>query len=219
MNVVRFHLLSLLALGASAFSQTSPKLIDKFERVNCSEIRGRSDYFMETIAKDPNSIGYVVVSGANEQQRFLRRWIIKNQFILRNFPRSDVVYLQRPQELEGVTEFWQGEVSGPTPTGAEGNWNYIRPKGSKPSLIATGSYNESECAEPSNEEYLSRFLYANPASRVNVVIRCNGPRCFNEQRNEVRKGFSDQKVSKNRVRYFYVPIRNIYYSVEYWLLP
>jgi len=219
MRSIRFQLLFFVALTGVASGQTTVQLIDKFERMPCSEIRGRSDHFMETIMGDPRSSGYVVVSGVEEQQRFLRRWIIENQLIFRNFPRSRVVYLQRPGAREGATEFWKGDAKGPSPIDAENNWNYIRPKGSKPSLIVTDNYNESECAEPSNEEYLSRFLYANPTSRVNVVIRCNGLGCFNEHRNEVRKGFAEQKVSKNRVRYIYVPIHNMYYAVEYWLWP
>ena len=66
---------------------------------------------------------------------------------------------------------------------------------------------------------MSRFLDANPAARSNIVIRCKGQRCFSDRRKEVRDAFSKAGVSKRKLRYFYVPIRDEYYRIEYWILP
>ena len=195
--------------------------IDKFDRLPCSDIRGRLDLFLIELSEAPDSVGIVVLGDDTPFSKVLRRRrLIETQFMFRNFNISRIRFVRRQGLPELGVELWKVPSSGDPPFSFDPKWEYAVSKGTKPFIVYDGGYNESECYFPIGGQILSEYLKSNPGSRGNVVIRCNGVRCFNEQKKMILEDIADShKPLKFKIRFFYVPIQTDYFSTEFWLLP
>lgn len=210
----------LLCFAAVAFAQNPAQtLVDEFERLPCSDLRGRLDNFLLEVSADPSLVGIVALSSdANYLDVFRRRRLIENQVIWRNFDRDRIVFVRRHGLSRFDTELWKVPRDSKLPFEYESNWPYTLPKPVKPFVLIADGFDESECSPPAHAEFVSEFLKANPKSRSNIVIRSNR-KVFQElQRDFVKDLTMRYGISRNRFRFYYVPIRSIFFSYEFWIL-
>ena len=198
-----------------------PKLIDKFDRLPCSDLRGRTDNFLAILAEENDSVGFVVVSDdVDFHKAVLRRSLFENHIVVRNFDPARIRYVRRAGLGEFGTEFWTvpSEMAAPFEHASE--WNYKLPENAKPFIVYSGGFHESECVFPTGADILLNYLKANPGSHGNVVIRSNGRKRFAEIKASLESEIAETNPStRTRIKYFYVPIKTNYYQNEFWILP
>ena len=215
-----FFVLVYFAFTLAAIGQ-EPKLIDKFERLPCSDLRGRTDNLLATLSQNGDLVGYVVVSDDNAfHNAVARRALFQNHIFTRGFDSARIRYVRRSGLGKDGVEFWIVPSNVSAPFEYKGEWDYQLPEGARSFKIYEGGFNESECLYPSGTDILLNYLKANPGSRGNVVIHSNGRGQFAEIKesveNEVRETDS---LALGRFRYFYAPIKSIYFKTEFWVLP
>lgn len=223
MNWRKPYISCVLIFAVSIAAQdTRPELLDKFDRVPCSDMRGRVDLFMFELSQDPDVLGFVVLSDDVAFTKALsRRGLFENHFEARKFDMSRVRFVRKPGLSEFGVEFWKVPRSGDLPFAHNSTWDHVVSKGRAPFVAYTRAFNESECLFPPGAGILREFLIANPGSRGNIVIRCNGKRCLREQKQLILSELAeDDDVRSSRIRFFYVPVRDVFsFKIEYWLLP
>jgi hypothetical protein len=177
--------------------------------------------FLIELSEAPDSVGFVVLGDDNGFSKAVkRRSLIENQFNFRNVDMSRIRFVSRSGLPEFGVELWKVRAADDLPFPFNPKWEYDVSNGTKPFVVYYGGYNESECYFPIGGQILSDYLKANPGSRGNVVIRCNGASCFTELKKMILDDIADgDKLLKPKIRFFYVPIRTEYFSTEFWLLP
>ena len=212
----------LLLISTVSFGQAGEAtLVDKFNKIGCSDFRGRVDSFMADLADNPTTTGYVVLSG---EQTYLdvfvgRRRLVESQFVLRNFDNNRIVFVRRAGLPNFETELWKVEKGGKLPFDYEANWPLALPRKSKPFVLITVGFDESECPPMHESELVARFLKANPHSRTNIVIRCRGRNCFRDVKRVFKEELvTENGVSQSRVKFYYIPIDSEYFTSEFWIL-
>jgi hypothetical protein len=204
-----------VVLGQSGES----RLLDKFDRISCSDFRHRIDIFLAEIASSPVAIGHVALSAdADYLDVFIRRKMIDEQLALRNFPTKRVVFVRRHGLAPFEVELWVTKSGAKLPFDSDSTWSYKLSKGAKPFVLVKGGWSDSECPPARDAEFVANFLKANPESRTNIVIRCKGRNCFREMRTELITDLISSGVSRDRLRFFHVPISSLYYRYEFWIL-
>ncbi|HQU92178.1 MAG TPA: hypothetical protein PLK77_07765 [Pyrinomonadaceae bacterium] len=213
-------LFSLCILAGYDTAQSDAlKMVDSFERVPCSHIRGSLDAFLLELSQDTSVEGLVVIGG-DFTSAVVRRALVENHFNERKFPKDRIRFVRNPRLPKYKVEFWKAPVSKVLPAEYELNWSNAVQNVARPFIVYAGGNNDSECLYPTGTNVLLDYINANPGSRGNVVIRCNGARCFQEQRRLVLEELpASNKEVKARIRFFYVPIRSEYFTTEFWLLP
>ncbi|MGH9948249.1 MAG: hypothetical protein ACRD6X_13775 [Pyrinomonadaceae bacterium] len=217
----------MLAPKTMAQKETPPVLLGDFETFPCSEFRYIADQFMETLASDPGSLGYVVNTGPYDRLAALvwREELVKAQIDVRNFDVSRVLF-DREEVAGGVfrTQFWK--ISSPQGKPKIENVNNslsVSPDEKPFLLIEQTFFNDSECPDVNYPRIFVRFLEANPVARGNLVI-------YGKNRAEIRSRetkvimaiTSTNKIDRNRIRVFQRLVR---YDPEqpkgreYWYLP
>ena len=168
-----------------------------------------------------NTIGYVVVSDDIDfHKAMLQRSLFESHIGLRNFDRARIRYVRRPGLGQFGVEFWTVPSDASAPFEYTNGWNYGLPENTKPFIVYSGGFNESECLFPSGADILLDYMKSNPGSRGNVVVHSNGLRQFREIKENLDSEIRGTDPSAvNRVRYFYVPIKSIYFTTEFWILP
>lgn len=213
---------TILLVVASLFSQVDKAvLFDRFDRLSCSDIRGRIDGFLAELSKNPAAIGVVVVGDDGDfSKSLLRRGLVETQASFRNFPLTRLHFVRKAGLPEYGVEFWKASRNADLPFSVNSDWSFNVPDTARPLVVYSSGFNESECYFPKGGGIIAEYLRANPGSRSNVVIRCNGRQCLNQQKmlilDEIPKKDDDLK---RRIRFFHVPIRTDLYSNEFWLLP
>jgi hypothetical protein len=196
-------------------------MIDSFERVSCSEIRMHVDQFMAQIAADPNTVGVVALS---DDDPFVlannRRALLENHMLKRRFNMTRIQFVRRTAIPSLAVQFWKAGDIKELAFDHTSHWNYRVEADTKPFIVYTDGFNESECLFPSGASVLKDYLLANPGSRGNIVIRCSSTRCYEEQKKMILNELSQTNaIPMSRIRFFYVPIASAYFENEYWLLP
>lgn len=196
-----------------------PVLLDSFDRIACSDLTARLDRFLVNLANDPASTGYVALSSeADYLKVFRRRRLVDNYVLYRRFDRDRIVFVRRKRLPENGIELWKVQKGSKLPFEFQAGWPYALPQRTKPFILIAGGRDESECSPPSDIEFISQFLKANPRSRSNIVIRCNERDCFRQRKREIIKELATYRVPRARLRFFYLPTNSDYYSHEYWIL-
>jgi hypothetical protein len=196
-------------------------MVDSFGRDSCSEIRMYVDRFMVQIAADPNTIGVVALS---DEDPFVlankRRGLLENHMLARRFDMTRMTFVRRPAIPPFGVQFWKAGNLSELPFTYETDWDYRVEANTKPFIVYSDGFSESECLFPSGASVLKDYLAANPGSRGNIVIRCSSASCFEEQKKMILDELSQtHSIPTSRIRFFYVPIRSAYFQNEYWLLP
>ena len=212
----------LLLISTVSFGQAGEAtLVDKFDEIGCSVFRGRVDSFMAELAANPATTGYVVLSG---EQNYLdvfvgRRRLVESQFVLRNFDSKRIVFVRRAGLAKFGTELWKVGKGGKLPFDYEADWPLALPRNSKPFVLITAGFDESECPPMHESELVARFLKANPHLRTNIVIRCRSRNRFRDLKEIVIKELvTENGVSQSRLKVYYMPIDSDYFTSEFWIL-
>jgi hypothetical protein len=223
MRLRELYILGFFLLSSTVAAQdVKPILVDRFDRVSCSDIRARLDQFMIELSKDVEARGFVTL---NDEGTFTevvgQRALFENHFKVRDFDMERIHFVRKSGLPEFGVELWKVPATGDLAFSYTSDWDYRVSKGKKPFIVYERGFNESECLFPSGAGIFADYLSANPDSRGNVVIRCNGRPCFRENKKMILDELgSDNRVSPSRIRFFYVPVRNEFaFKIEYWLLP
>jgi hypothetical protein len=224
MRLRELYILGLFLLSSTVAAQdVKPILVDRFDRVSCSDIRARLDQFMIELSKDGDARGFVTLNDDDGTftEVVRRRALFENHFKVRDFDMERIYFVRKSGLPEFGVELWKVPEAGNLAFSYTSDWNYGVSKRKKPFIVYERGFNESECLFPSGAGILADYLSANPDSRGNVVIRCNGRPCFIENKTMILDELgSDGRVSPSRIRFFYVPVRNEFaFNIEYWLLP
>lgn len=85
-----------------------PILLDEYGRLPESDIRARLDYFLASIASNPESTGYVVIHAARSTPNSLAmiERLLRNHFAFRNFDPSRIVIVKGGYREELLTQIW-----------------------------------------------------------------------------------------------------------------
>lgn len=83
----------------------TPRLFDEFGNVANNVVRGNIDNFITELQNNPGSQGYVLNYGTAAQVR-RRENLIRNQFELRGYPLSNIVFVNGGVESEIRTRLW-----------------------------------------------------------------------------------------------------------------
>ena len=196
------------------------RLVDRYERIPCSDFRGRTDSFIAEIASNPSATGYVALSANGDYLSvFHRRKMIEEQLAWRNFEKKRVVFVRRTELKPLEVELWIRTSGAKLPFDFDSTWSYELPRGNRPFVLVTGGFDESECPPARDAEFVAEFLRANPHARSNVVISCSGRNCFRRMQEKFTRDLvSRNGISRKRLKFFYTPIKSIYYGYEFWIL-
>lgn len=217
-----FILLSSFAFYQTGFGQekSNAELFDNFTTLSCSEIRSRTDNFLMSLAKEPNSFGYVIFYGAKEPSPFsFYENAIKSHIRNRNFSESRVNFITANPVLNFKVEFW---LSGNDVKSREAlsEYNLIL-NSNKNRYIFTTDLVEisetkgkltyfSECEiliESINLNLLAMYLKANPEFNAEIHVynkkRSRGNQVIKLFLNEANK---DYKIPLHRLKIGYAGI-------------
>ncbi len=212
--------LLLAFFAATANGQNAlPTLVDKFGLVPCSDLRNRLDNLMFELADDPSMTAIIALSDDAPYLDVLRRRrLLENQIIFRNFDRSRIVFVRRHGLTKVDTELWKVAPHSKLPFEYSSSWPYTLERSVKPFVLIADGFNESECAPPAHTEFVSAFLKANPNSRINIVIKSER-KVFRELQRYFAKDLSDRHgISRNRFKFYYVPLKSMFFSYEIWIM-
>lgn len=215
--------LLLLVIFSSCFvhgQDDVARLIDRYERIPCSDFRGRTDSFIAEIASHPTATGYVALSASGDNLTvFRRRKMIEEQLALRNLDKNRVVFVRRKELQPLQVELWVATAGVKLPFDFDQVWSYTLAPRTRPFVLVSGGFDESECPPARDPEFVAQFLKANPRARSNIVIRCNKRNCFREMRKRFIEVLVVQNgVSGRRLKFFHTPSDSIYYAYEFWIL-
>ncbi len=229
MNLPRIYLIAilLLAFGVSANGQKPPKavLIDEFDVFPCSHFRSSLDLFMQELAKEPNSKGYVVNAGPKEKLVSIiwREELGKAQIELRQFESSRISFDRSISDGKVRTQLWKIPTGGEQPDVVNKDNSLSLAGRDKPFLLIEDNFfNDSECPDANYTRVFARFLHANPGSRGNLVIFGDTLRELRSREKTVTRAMAHEKIGENRIRVFrrlhrYNPEHPK--GIEYWYLP
>jgi len=213
-------LLSLSFASASRGQNGEPQLLDKFERIPCSDFRGRIDSFLAEVSLQPGKTGYVALSASGERLDIgRRRTMIESQLFWRNFDMKRVEFVRREGLNPLEVEFWLVAPGETLPFEYDSKWSFNVPRGQKPFVLVVGGFDASECPESRDAVFVAKFLDANQSARLNVVIKCNDRNCFREVRQSlVDQIVGESGIERKRLRFFWKPAKSDYYEYEFWIL-
>lgn len=207
------------------FGQSSTKatLVEGWSgQITCSNIRAKLDKYLSDLANDPQTTGYVVISGKSQRLRELqRRQLIEDHLRYRNFEQSRIRIVKGEIKADSTIELWQVPDGGGPPPFTESTWSYELPNASKPLIVTAEGGSGNECAPSLNVEFFSRFLEANPKFRGNVVVRSSSKsRRIDTARQILNELVHTYGISRRRIRVYYQRASGDEPdSAEYWLLP
>lgn len=224
MRDFRIQLVILFLFVVSALSQDKKAILFdefEFERVRCSVLRGQLDNFLMELAKNTKLHGVVVFSNELDLIAGIRdRAPIEGQFESRKFDPTRLHFVRKIGMPPPRVELWQVANISDLPFNYEPEWNYRVEPETKPFIVYTNHWHDSECHFPTGVEIISRFLRSNSGSRGNIVIRCKDAGCFSQTRKSIQRELETiDNGLVSRVRFFHKRIKSPYFSTEFWLLP
>lgn len=217
-----FILVILLVSLQVCFGQEKPEaiLIDELEGFPCDEFLARTDAFFISLQNNPDSQGYAVISGKNEelQKKVGYELFIKGAMAFRNFDRSRIIQIRGAETGNFKIQFWRVPAGAEKPDFKETAWNFVFPPQTKPFVFSWEGV-AGVCPETPFETIYAEYLNANPEARGHIVIYAKSLKKYNKLKNEARKILKD--ISLNRLRFFHIKkeYSDNYANVEYWLVP
>lgn len=221
MKILLISLLLILAFQVS-FGQEKPKaeILDSIGPSNCEELKKRAHGFLTDISKDPNAVGYAVIyekkdgiKRSNWNERLLMKTVELGKF---NKNILKVVYGEK-KENYGI-EFWK------VPKGVE-KPNYVNeflpdalPIPLKPFVF--GYEDELDICPTFSVKTYVNILKSNPTFNTHIVVTGN-PNYILEDfvKNTLKYLTKDHKISRSRIKFFFIKKKNVISSAEYWLVP
>lgn len=201
-------------------------LVDEFVAGSCSHLRGTIDHFLQDLAANPKTVGYVVTAG-DENNRIaavIREERIKAQARVRSFDPSRLRFIRSVQAGVVKTQFWRipnstTKMEFPNEDNSYELKAIVGPK----LVLKDANFNDSECQDLDYSEIFSWFLRDNPKSRTNIVVY--GKEIVDAKRLEKRTIYSLVNrfgIDRKRIRTFLQVVRpdpDSPKAVEYWILP
>lgn len=223
------NLLTLLLLIFTfqiSFGQEVPEaeIYDKIGYGGCHDIKMRAVDFVVELSKDPNSIGYAVIHeriDGKKRTELIERIVAHSAYLLNleymglvNRPILRVVYGEPRENFE--IEFWKVPKGAKEPNYTSEFFPEKLPVPLKPFIFGS-EYEGGSCPTFSIERYVS-ILKANPSFNAHIVV--NTDYSFQDFVKETLKDLTNEhKISRSRIKFFYIKKRNDIFLAEYWIVP
>lgn len=222
MKLRKIILLFFISIGFLniCLAQESPKavLIIESGRMNCEEILAATDSFYIELLNNPNSQGYFVIYGKDEEIREKANYemLFDGAIFFRKFD-ANLVRKVRGEETENIkVQFWLVPAGAEKPDFKEATWNFSLPPETKPYLFYSNSPDfDHICVRPSHNKTYTEFINGNPTFRGNIVIYESSLKKFRKTKAKILKMLPD--VPENRLKFFYVQRKDSIF--ELWIVP
>lgn len=213
-----FTFLILLTAFQLCLSQEKPKavLIAEFGNDGRESLLQRMDYFYSELANDPESHGYIIIYGKDDDTagKLTYELWINGSIHFRGFDPNRVNKIRGAEAEKLNIQFWKVPAGAEKPTFEEGKWNFSFPPNTKP-YVFHDSYSDQICSYTSFEKVYAEYLNANPEAKGHIVIYEESRIKYLKKKKESQKLLSE--IPQNRLRFFYVKGEDS--NVEYWLVP
>lgn len=204
------------------FSQETPKavLLDEFSEryINCETLLITTDLLYMKLAKEPNSQGYIVISGKNSEilEKTYYERVIVGTILFRKYDKQKVTVIRGKETEKMTVQVWKVPAGAEKPDFGEQGWNFTLAPDIKPFIFYSNSGNfDANCSIPTSDKIYAEFLSANSKFRGHIVIYENSPAKFRQTKTKFLKNFPD--TIKNRLKFFYVRGENSIF--ELWIVP
>lgn len=216
--VLFFSVLFIFSQFCFAQEKTEAVLIDEFGSIYCDDFLARVDNFFVELQNEPNSLGYAVISGKNDEilkkVRF-EMWL-NGAIRFRNFDVNTIKTIRSEDTENFKIQFWKVPVGAEKPSFNESNWDFSLPPKTKSFIFySNNGVFDAICSNFGYEKIYSEFILANPKSRGHIVIYENTVKDFKKVKEEFLKNLPD--LPGNRLRFFHVREKDSVF--ELWIVP
>lgn len=208
----------ILAQCTLAIGQFEPTKIDEFGKVNCDEFLARADNFFVALNNNPAARGFFVIYGNDHHKGTPLAYsnLLDDAVAARQYDPSRVEIVHAPSSQGVGASFWLAPPGASIPTSWSSEWDFALSPKDKAFIWSSGF--AEMCASPPNVALLTRYLEANPGSRVHVVIHAANQR--NRRTGLVEAKAALDGIPSNRIRYFYRKLAGYVIPInEYWFVP
>lgn len=219
MKLRRFLFAFLISLAAFQFclAQEKPKaeLVFEFGNDGCEILLANMDYFYSELQNNPDSHGYVVISGKGDDTLKKLRYelLINGSIAFRKFDANRINKVRGAETNNLKIQLWKVPAGAEKPVFNEAKWNFVFPPETKSFVFQ--DYNEQICYSVGYEKAFGEYLDANPNAKGHIVIYEKSPKKYQKQKQAVQKLLST--IPQNRLRFFQV--KKDTSNVEFWLVP
>ncbi|HMS43055.1 MAG TPA: hypothetical protein PKE69_22695 [Pyrinomonadaceae bacterium] len=212
----------LIVFFKFCFAQETSKaiLLDELSEreINCETLLVTTDYLYIELANEPNSQGYIVISGKNSEilkKTYIER-VIEGAIIFRKLNKKRITIIRGKETEKMTVQVWKVPTGAEKPDFNEVKWDFRLSPDIKPFVFYANSGEfEAICSIPSSDKVYAEFLIENPKCRGHIVIYENSPAKFRKAKADLLKNFPD--TIKNRLKFFFV--RRETSIFELWLVP